>query len=357
MTSPRESYDLIGHGEAERLVAAAATSGRLPHAWLVSGPKGIGKATFGYRFARFILADVGATDLLSDPPQDLSVDPENPVSKRIAAAAHGDLMVVERTVDPKSSSAALRTRIVVDQIREVSKFFAHTSAEGGWRVAVIDGAEDMNASAANALLKILEEPPGRSLLILISHAAGRLLPTIRSRCRMLLCRPLPEHEVAEVLALRIPTSEIDDRLALAKLSEGSPGRAISLADAGGIDTYSELLKILSELPNIDYTKVHGLADKFQRREGLESFAMWMDLYRLWLTRMVRGGASGIEIDEAVAGERALQLRLLANTRLDRWVDLWEKTNELSAKAFSVNLDRKQVILRIFFELERAAQGA
>ena len=355
---PRQRFDLIGHAAAERQVLKALDTGRMPHAWLITGPRGIGKATFAYRFARFMLADgAAASDMFGGPPPSLQIDADHPVAARVAASGHGDLLTVERSSDPKSSSPALRTRIVVEQIRGVGGFFAHTSAEGGWRIAIVDGAEEMNPNAANALLKILEEPPQQCLLLLVSHAPGRLLATIRSRCRVLQLRPLSDEKVGEVLAGQGLELEAAECLALARLSEGSPGRALALAEAGGLAAFEELLQLFADLPDVDYTKVHGLADRFQRREGAEAFRVWIDLFRLWLSRMVRGAAAGRGLEEAVPGESGLQARLLAKTPLDRWVELWEKTNALAAKAEQVNLDRKQVILTTFFELERTARGA
>jgi len=358
MSGAHDTYELVGHDDAEKLVLSAIRSGRLPHAWLIAGPKGIGKATLAYRFARFLLVDGATPDLLGNYPDSLFVDPDHPVSKRVAADSHGDLMVVERTPDPKkSNSDVLRTRVVVDQVRAVGRFFSQTSSEGGWRITIVDGAEEMNANAANALLKILEEPPSQSLLLLVSHAPGRLLPTIRSRCRMLQCRPLSDMDVSTVLSHQLPDLSEAENMALARLSEGSPGRAVALSNAGGLDAYCELIALLSNLPKVDYVKVHALADRFQRREGQEAFTIWMDLFRLWLMRMVRGAASGESNAEAVAGESELQARLVGAGSLDKWIDLWDTTNELTAKAFTVNLDRKQVVLSTFFELERTAQGA
>ncbi len=335
----------------------AHAGGRFAHAWLLSGPKGIGKATFAYRAARFLLAGAGQGDLLGLPPENLHVDPDEPVARRIAAGGHGDLLVVERTSDPKSSSPAIRTRIVVDQIRAVGDFFAKTSAEGGWRIAIIDAAEDMNANAANALLKILEEPPAQSLLLLVSHAPGRLLATIHSRCRNLAFSPLNSSQVAQVLEGLPHDLSDDDLYAVAGLAEGSPGRAQALIDADGLAYYTTIVDLIGDAPALDYVRIHGLADQFTRRDGLDKFRVWSELFRLWVRRLVRSAAMPAEFAEAVAGEGALARRLTGTVPLDRWVGLWETANELSAQADGINLDRKQVVLGLFFELERMLQKA
>ncbi len=357
MTSAEDPPGLLGHSAAEQSFADAAGRGRLAHAWLLSGPAGIGKATFARQAAKFLLCDGGQPDLLGDPPKTLRVDPDHPAVRRIDAGGHGDLKLVARSADPKSASDAMRTRIVVDQVRELSRFFTRTSAEGGWRIAIVDGAEEMNLNAANALLKILEEPPAQSLILLTSSAPGRLLPTIRSRCRKQALRPLSETQVVQVLEGLLPALSADERTALARLSEGSPGRAAALAASGGLAVFDEMLAIFSTLPELDYVRIHKLADQFQRREGADRFRVWMDLFQLWLTRLVRGSADAEHIGEPVAGEAALNGRLAGTAPLDRWVELWEKTNELAARAESVNLDRKQVVLTTCFELERTARGA
>ncbi len=146
------------------------------HAWLITGAPGVGKATLAYRFARRLLAGV-------QPGDTLAVDPASPVFRRVAVGSHADLLTVEREWDDKKSR--LRGEIVVDDARAISAFLRLTPAEGGWRVVVIDGAEHMNRNAANAVLKMLEEPPPRAVLLLTCAAPGRLLPTIRSRCRRL----------------------------------------------------------------------------------------------------------------------------------------------------------------------------
>ncbi len=175
MTEPRANPLFIGHSGAVAALAGAAKSGRLHHGWLISGPSGIGKATLAFRFARWLLAGGAATDL--------SLDPASPVFHRVAAATHPDLFTVERRINVKTEK--LQSEIVINTIQEACKFMRLTPAEGGWRVVVIDGAEDMNPNAANALLKLLEEPPARAILLLVTAAPGRLLPTIRSRCRSL----------------------------------------------------------------------------------------------------------------------------------------------------------------------------
>jgi DNA polymerase-3 subunit delta' len=330
---------------------------------ILGGARGIGKATLAYRFARWVLAGKGeaasedagglfgfAPPVVAEPG--LALDPAHPVARRVAASGHADLLTIERGWDPKRKR--LRGEILVEDVREIARFLHLTSAEGGWRVVVVDSADEMNRNAANALLKILEEPPQHALLLLVCHAPGRLLPTIRSRCRMVTLQPLAADEVTGLLATHLPEASVAERAALANLSDGSVGRALELAEAGGLELYGQLLDLLDSLPRLDGLALHRLADRLARPDAVESYQTFTQLLVDWLHRMVVGAASGEAIDEARAGEAALAARLAASGRLDRWIDVWENLRALFVQADSVNLDRKQVVLEAFFALEAAA---
>src|SRR5258708_5465301 len=196
---PRHNPLLLGHEVAGAALWQAPRSGGLPHAGLLSGPRGIGKATLAFRFARFLFAQgAAAPGLFAAPPVSLAVAPEHPVFRRVASGGHADLLVVERSFDPKRKK--LRSEIVVDDTRSIAAFLRLTPAEGSWRVVIVDGADVMNRNAANAVLKILEEPPQKAVLLLVSDNPGRLLPTIRSRCRILALKPLAAAEERAALA-------------------------------------------------------------------------------------------------------------------------------------------------------------
>jgi DNA polymerase-3 subunit delta' len=359
---PRGNPELVGHEAAEARLLQAWGDQVVPHAIILAGPRGIGKATLAYRLARFLFANGvpgdGGGGLFGDAPPlptSLALPPEHPVFRRVAASGHADLLTVERAWDEKRKR--LRGEIIVEHARAIPGFLRMTPAEGGWRVVIVDGAEEMNRNAANALLKILEEPPRRALLLLVSHNPGRLLPTIRSRCRKIALKPLPEPGVVELLRRYRPGIEEEDAASLARLSAGSIGRAVELADAGGLALYRELLKLLASLPQLDVVALHGLADKLARADADDAYRTVTELLLSWLPRMVAGEARGgaREGHEIVPGEAALMHRLASRRGLDRWVEVWEKVSRLFAQADGLNLDKKQVVLNAFLELEGAAR--
>lgn len=353
VTPPRERLKLVGHGEAEQTLLSAFQSGRLPHAWLISGPRGIGKATLAYRFARFLL-NGGSEGGLFGGPDDLSVPAESSVAHRVAAQAHPDLRVVERTANERTGK--LRTEIVVDDVRDLSHFLRLTPSDGGWRIAIVDAADEMNRNAANALLKILEEPPDRAVLLVVSHAPGRLLPTIRSRCRKLVMKPLPLDQTDALIGEFLPELSPQDRQALANLADGSPGRALELAAAGSLDLYRAVADLLATLPTLDLGRLHGLADRAARAGAEGDFRTIGFLLGWWIETLVHEGARGTSAASVMAGDGALRQRLAQAASLDRWVDVWEKNAQLFARADAVNLDRKQVVLGSFLALEAAARA-
>jgi DNA polymerase-3 subunit delta' len=369
---PRANPELFGHEAAEAGLLEAYNAGKLPHSLIIGGPRGVGKATLAFRLARFLMAQGGETapaGLFGGPEaaRSLALAPEHPVFRRVAAGGHADLITIERGRDPRKKDR-LRGEIVVEDTRGVANFLRLTPAEGGWRIVVVDSADDMNRNAANALLKILEEPPRRSLLILVSHAPGRLLPTIRSRCRKLSLKPLPESEVVRLIARYRPDVPDTDARALALLAEGSIGRALDLAASGGLDLYRSLLKLMQALPDIDGPTLHSFADRLARAGAEDTYRTVTELLSQFLTRMISraartggagGGAGAGEggWTDIVPGEGQGMGRLVQRRGLDQWVEVWEKVMRLFAQADGLNLDRKQVVLGAFFALEGVARGA
>lgn len=357
---PRANWLCLGHEAVEAELSRLAHDQRLPHAWLISGPSGIGKATLSFRLARFLLAAEGAGapassgslfgDVALRPAEgSLAVDPDHPVYRRVASGGHADLLTIERGMDEKRGR--MRREVVVDDVRRIIPFLTSTPAESRWRVVVIDGADEMNASAANALLKILEEPPAFSLLLLVSDSPSALPATVRSRCRRLPLRPLSDATLVQLLGLYRPDLTADDGASLAHLAAGSIGRALALAEADGAKLWSETRALLTALPAIDARVLFTFAERIGKAGNEALFWEVAEIVRGFLGQLLRAAATG------GAGAADLQVQQLAAAApLDRWLQVWDKTEELFARTDAAYLDRKQVLLAVFFALKRGAAG-
>jgi DNA polymerase-3 subunit delta' len=327
---PRETHRLIGQDEALARAARAIRGGRPPQAWLIAGPPGIGKATFAYRVARYLLA-FGAT---ADGPADLSVPENNPASIQVASASHPGLLVLKRGLN---DAGKLMTVLSVDEIRKLGGFFGMTSGAGGWRVAIVDTADDMNDAAANALLKLLEEPPSRAMLLLVANVPGRLLPTIRSRCQRLSLRPLENSAVEAELKTLVPELDAKERASIARLSGGSIGLALQLASGEGVSLAGEADDLIEHAAAPDFPGLLTFADKINRMtDGLDNFGAFLS--------------------------QALMDRIRARAtknpaRLDRWIEAWEKLERNFARTAGLHLDPRQTLLSSARTLGDAAQRA
>lgn len=327
---PRETTRLIGQDEALARAARAIRSGRPPQAWLIAGPPGIGKATLAYRIARYLLA-FGAT---ADGPADLSVSANDAASIQVASASHPGLLVLKRGYN---DAGKLMTVLGVEEIRRLGGFFGMTSGAGGWRVAIVDTADDMNDAAANALLKLLEEPPSRAMLLLIANVPGRLLPTIRSRCQRLNLRPPGNDMIEAELKALVPALDAKGRVSIARLSGGSIGMALQLASGEGVSLAEEADKLLEQSANPDIPALLSFADKLNRMtDGLDSF--------------------GAFLTQALMDR--IRARAAKNTAgLDRWVDAWEKVERNFARTAGLHLDPRQTLLSSARALGDAARRA
>ena len=331
---PRQTLALYGHDQAEQALLAAYRGGRIPHAWLIGGPAGIGKATLAYRMARFVLAHPDPASAAVQSASSLAVDAEHKVARRIAAEAQGDLLVLERTENEQGN---MRTVITVDQVRRTVGFFGSTAGEGGWRVCVVDSADELKyPEASNALLKVLEEPPPRSLLLIVSHAPGRLLPTIRSRCRTMLLRPLDEGDVAPAAAAALGVDAGDPVLAqAAAASDGSVARAIALYGGPLLAVRERVLALLAKLPARDPRALHVLGETLERADRA-AFVTFVETVRFWLSGRL--------------APRADMPRMVAAA------EVWDKLDRAAREAEVYNLDRKPFVFTVFGWLAEAARG-
>ncbi len=353
---PRDTSRLIGQGAAEAAFLDAFNAGKLHHAWLLTGPRGVGKATLAWRIARFLLAtpesDSGG---MFDSPASASLDipPDHPVARRIASGGEGALRSVTRTADDKTKR--LRKQIVVDDIRALNGFFHMSAADGGRRVVIIDDADEMNPNAANALLKMLEEPPARAILLLISHQPSGLLPTIRSRCRMLRLGTLDAAEMAQALAASGVTVQ-GNPAALAELSGGSVGGALRLSLLGGLEIYAELIALIATLPRMDRARAIKLAEAAAGRGAETRLDLLFTLVDLALSRLARTGATGAPPSiEAAPHEAETLARLSPTAHQGR---LWaEAAQEISARTrhgIAVNLDPAALVLDTLLKMGQCA---
>ena len=324
---PRDVFDLVGQEAAEAAFEDARARGRLHHAWLISGPQGLGKATFAFRIARRLL---GAAP---DPRHGLlGAAPQDPVSRLVAQDAHPDLMVVDRT----DSDGKVRREILVEEVRRLNEFFSKSPASAPYRVAIVDAADDLNRNAANALLKTLEEPPPRGVILLVCHAPGRLIRTIRSRCRTLKLAPLPEAAVADFVARRTD-ADPEQALRLARMSGGAPGRALALASEGALEMDDAARTLLQGLPELDRPLALSLTDRFRGGEGARSFALLTERLAARVHDLVLRRA-----EEGIGG-------------LDAWAEAWSTLDRLPREVEALNLDRAEALFTALADLRAAAR--
>ncbi|RUP10900.1 DNA polymerase III subunit delta' [Hyphomicrobium sp.] len=349
---PRETRALYGQEGAQSIFAEALAGDRMHHAWLLSGPAGVGKATLAYQVAKAALAEPEERDLFG---QGLAIEPDSRTDRQVRALSHPSLMIIRRPFDQKTKR--FPQSIPIDEVRKVKNFLAHSATGQGRRVVIVDTADELNQNAANALLKSLEEPPSRTIFLMTTSAPGRLLATIRSRCRTIQMGPLAESDLKRAAAQALTAAgkavpEQHEWETLAPLAEGSVGRALVLLGGGGLSLQSRIDQVLSSLPRLDLKTVHALSDELQPAAQDRKFQLFMDLLQTSLARLISAAATG------KGPERDVQLakRLIGEGRLATFAELWETLAREKADVVSLNLDRKSLILGTFARLEAASRG-
>lgn len=352
---PRQTAHLFGHAGAEAAFLEAFSTGRLHHGWMITGPRGVGKATLAWKIARFLLAAPEADGgMFAPPPPDtLDIPDSHPVARRIAALSEPRLFLLRRPYDDKAGR--LKQDITVEEVRKMKSFFALSAADGGRRVAIVDSVDEMNPSAANALLKLLEEPPARVTLLLISHQPARLLPTIRSRCRELRLMPLDPAALSDALTQAGGAVEPEARVALAELAGGSVGEAFRMTNTEGLALYARLVTLCATLPRLDRPRALALAEAGAARGAEATFELIVTLIDLFLARLARAGTLGQCPPEAAPGEAALIARLAPDAEAARiWADLAQRLGLRARRGKAVNLDPAALLMDMVLRLDETA---
>jgi DNA polymerase-3 subunit delta' len=309
----------FGHSEAVEQFRKAWDSRSLHHAWLLAGPRGVGKAHFARAAARRILAEAAGPTF---DASDLETPQDHPIAKLIAAGSHPDMRWLERLENEKTGN--INRNIKVDQVRELGEFMALSPALSDWRLAVIDSIDELEPSAANALLKMLEEPPPNTLFLLVSHAPGRLLPTIRSRCRRLQFHPLADDAMTSVLEEQLPDVNGAERQRLVSLAHGSVGRALAFASLELGPLEEDAIQILRH-GDADNSRRSALAGQLARKAAADRYAAFLDL----LPSLV-----------------AKETRTLAEPQRERALDAYQRIRELTAIAPRLSLDPAATVFQL-----------
>lgn len=338
--SAKASSDLYGHLDIEQKLLQMLDMGRFPHGLVFSGPSGVGKSVMAYRLARFLFTESDrVADMFGTPekPESLFVPDTHPIFSKVASGGHPDLLMIGRPIDDETGR--MKASVPVEEIRRIAPFMRKTaSARGGWRIVIVDDADTMTRSSQNSLLKILEEPPEKALLILITHRAGALLPTVYSRCVHLPFPPLEEKVIRETLAPRVLPLDLDLIVALA---EGSLGRAIDYAHPDNLDVVKQAFSYLENWPQLKWSSIQSFADTFGTKGNDDAQRVFRETM-LWLaSSVVRGQSQNLPIID----------NLVANLSLERKLKLYDALAEHFSRCVGGNLDKRFMILGAYMAFE------
>lgn len=349
LAPPRENGEVLGHDIIEQSLLSLYNNDKLPHALIFAGPMGVGKTTMAFRVARFLLkhgsADSNQDSLFGDapaPPTNMHVPADDPVSHKVASGGHPDLRTIERPMDERKGTR--KNSVDVETARTIAPFLRMSASEGGWRIVIVDEADTMNYFAQNAILKILEEPPPKALLILICNRLGTMLPTIRSRCRTFNFAPLDKPTITSLLKRAVPSATSGEIALLTELSDGSMGRAMALQEEGGVNTLNSILDFMGGWPNWDWPKIHPWADNLSRDDkGYKSFAALLE----WTaSEILRAKAAPNRPLPEILRIEAVE-RLQNHYSLEQMIDICEKLKTHFITIDNSNLDKRQGVLGAF----------
>lgn len=349
LAPPRENGEVLGHDAIEQSLLSLYNNGKLPHALIFAGPMGVGKTTMAFRVARFLLKhgseDSSQGGLFGDAPEqptNMHVSPDDPVAHKVASGGHPDLRTIERPMDERKGTR--KNAVDVETARSIAPFLRMSASDGGWRVVIVDEADTMNYFAQNAILKILEEPPPKALLILICNRLGTMLPTIRSRCRTFNFAPLDKPTITSLLKRAVPSATSGEIALLTELSDGSMGRAMALQEEGGVNTLNSILDFMGGWPNWDWPKIHPWADNLSRDDkGYKSFAALLE----WTaSEILRAKAAPNRPLPEILRIEAVE-RLQNHYSLEQMIDICEKLKTHFITIDNSNLDKRQGVLGAF----------
>lgn len=345
--TPRNNPYLIGHGQAEQDFLQAWKNNSLHNSWLISGIEGIGKATLAYKMARFILS---ADYQKKDSYNNLDISPDASVFKLISNNSHADMKIIERDytdTDRKKIIKAIKDGeklsndemsglkksafIRVDDVRTINDFLSRRSSNDGWRVVVIDSIDDMNIASANAVLKILEEPPYKTLLLLISHNPNQLLPTIKSRCAKLLLKPLQDNEVASLLRRYRPNLTSAEVKGTVAIASGSIGKALNYVDNDALKWYDNLCKLINSGSKFSISEMLSFCGDASANE--ENYNLSQELILKFLSENVKISPNVVEL-----------------------ADCWDNAIKVFSETSSLNLDKKQALMNVIVNICKTKDG-
>ena len=330
---PRENRTLRGHEAVEERFRRIWDQGRVHHGWLLHGPAGIGKATLAHRISRFVLAPPQLRPAVDNPQSPLEPIGDDPVLTRLLGGSHGNALVIERPYD--AARAREKPEIPVDEARRASPFLRSTAAEGDWRIVIIDGAEAMNTAAANAILKLLEEPPPKCLILLISHQLGAVMPTIRSRCNRLALSPVDTTATERYLDQWFQNISHEERSFACAIAPGRPGAIGAWLHIGVGEWHAMMVSLLEQYPRVGRRAVLEAAELIGRADDAVFHGV-QTLLKLLLERITRC-AAGAPVMDWGDGERLASIA--ARAPLDTWIRLWENTCSKLDRIGYANLDR------------------
>jgi DNA polymerase-3 subunit delta' len=362
---PRETTEWLGDGSIEQEILGFIQNNRMPHALIFAGPEGIGKQTMAFRLARYLLSGKHSgldqteslfTDEMAPKENDesLYVPNDDPVFKKVASGGHPDLLTIEKKLDEKTN--VYKDSVVIEDIRKVTPFLRLTaSVDNGWRIVIVNDADTMTRNAQNALLKILEEPPENTLLILVTHKPGMLLPTIRSRSHVVNFRVLDKENFSSLLSLSSPELSTEDINILYELSGGSAGKGIRLEEDGGVKTITKVIELIQTWPDWDWENIYNFAESTLRKSDKNAFITFKEVFLWSIESILRSKAKATALPSILNNEHISSM--LSYYTLNNWIEIYEKANKNFQSFDQSNLDKRQIIIMSFMLLEKQKAAA